>query len=135
MTGLDLAPIKARRDATIKAPWQLSTGPGGYPQQIVANNDGLVLIAETYTDPGHEPADAIFIVHARRDVDDLLAEVKTLREVSADQVEAAARALAARMRDEVAFQPDHYDGITRAGYTEDYYRGIARLMLTAARGA
>jgi len=49
-------------------------------------------------------------------------------------VEAAAKALAERFRDEVAFQPVRLDGQIYSGHDEDYYREIAALMLAAAFG-
>lgn len=50
----------------------------------------------------------------------------------AEAVEAAARALAAEARDEVAFQPVRLDGVTRSGQAENFYLRVASDVLRAA---
>ena len=76
---LDLTAIRARERAVTKGPWRWQASPKGYPQQIVANDDGLTLIADTYVDPAWYPAEAEFIAHARTDIPALCDEVERLR--------------------------------------------------------
>lgn len=73
--------LKARAqqllDSITPAPWVWQTNDKGYPQQIVANDDGLVLVAETYTGPEHPAAEAEFIAAAPELVRELLAALET----------------------------------------------------------
>ena len=82
--------IRERLAAAVPGPWVLSTH-SDYPQRIVANNDGLVLVAETYTDPSWSTNDADLIAHAPTDLADLLDERDRLLAVveAAEQVERA----------------------------------------------
>jgi hypothetical protein len=73
-----IAEIQGRLDMVTPAPWFIAAD-STYPQRIQANDDGLVLVAETYTDPGYPPADAELIAHAPQDIADLLAENAELR--------------------------------------------------------
>lgn len=72
--------VKARAhqllDSITPAPWVWQTNDKGYPQQIVANDDGLVLVAETYTGPEHPAAEAEFIAAAPELVRELLAALE-----------------------------------------------------------
>ena len=74
--ALDLDAIEARANAATKGPWAWQANDKGYPQQIVGNDDGLVLVAETFTGPEHFPAEAEFIAHARTDVPALIAALR-----------------------------------------------------------
>lgn len=78
MTDERLAAIRARLDAATPGPWLIKADQP-YPQRICANDDGLVLIAETFTDPAWPPADADLIANAPTDLADLIAEVERLR--------------------------------------------------------
>lgn len=69
--------IRARLAAATPGPW-MTADDHLYPQRVVANDDGLVLIAETYTDPAWPPADADLIAHAPADLADLLDEREKL---------------------------------------------------------
>ena len=84
MTALDLVAIAARANAATKGPWVWQTNDKGYPQQIVGNDDGLTLVAETFIGPEHFPSEAEFIAHARTDVPALVA---TLRRLDAASIE------------------------------------------------
>jgi hypothetical protein len=76
------AEIEARLAAATKGPWDWQAGLmaegsertyAGYPQRIVAQDDGLVLIAETFD--GHEdeaPPHAVLIANAPSDLRYLL---------------------------------------------------------------
>ncbi len=75
--ALDLDAIRARADAATPGPWHVEKLPYRYPQRVTTN--AALIVAETYIDPAHEPAEAIFIAHARTDVPALLAEVERLR--------------------------------------------------------
>ena len=72
----DLNAIEARANAATKGPWVWQANDDGYPQQIVGNDDGLVLVAETFIGPEHFPSEAEFIAHARTDVPALVAALR-----------------------------------------------------------
>jgi hypothetical protein len=73
---LDVSAIEARVNAATKGPWRWQANEKGYPQEIVGNDDGLVLVAETFTGPEHFPAEAEFIAHARTDLPALVAALR-----------------------------------------------------------
>lgn len=75
-TALDLDAIEARASAATKGPWLVK---GMYPQEILANDSGLNLVATTHLSPDGPPSDTEFIAQARTDVPALVAEVRRLR--------------------------------------------------------
>jgi hypothetical protein len=83
MSTLDLDAVRARANAATKGPWFWQANDKGYPQSILANDDGLVLVAETFTGPEHFPAEAEFIAHARTDIEALCDEVEQLQQSTA----------------------------------------------------
>lgn len=74
--ALDLDIIEARANAATKGPWRWQANDKGYPQEIVGNDDGLILVAQTITGPEHFPSEAEFIAHARTDVPALVAALR-----------------------------------------------------------
>jgi len=78
-TDVDIDFIRARANAATKGPWFWQANNKGYPQQILANDDGLTLVAEMYIGPEHFPTEAEFIAHARTDIPVLCDEVERLR--------------------------------------------------------
>ena len=73
--------IQARADAATRGPWSIWRSGTDYPQSVVANDDGLSLVAETFTGPQHPAADAEFIAHARTDVPALGAALRAVLEL------------------------------------------------------
>lgn len=68
--------ITARCNAATDGPWAIWHSGTDYPQSVVANDDGLSLVAETFTSPKYPAADAEFIAHARADVPWLVEQVR-----------------------------------------------------------
>ena len=73
MTDIDLDAIQARVDAATKGPWLVK---GMYPQEVLANDDGLTLVATTHSSPDGPPSNTEFIAHARTDVAALITAVR-----------------------------------------------------------
>lgn len=70
--------LRALGEAATKGPWFWEgMGSHGYPQRIQANDDGLVLVAETFHgDVDTPPPDTQFIVTARNVWPELVAVVE-----------------------------------------------------------
>lgn len=86
MTADDpLAEIRAAREGITRGEgwfWQ-GVGEHGYPQHILTNSDGLVLIAETFDGDVDRPSPhATWIAASPRYVDTLLARVEELERVA-----------------------------------------------------
>lgn len=89
MTANDrLDEIQARADAATRGPWSIWRSGTDYPQSVVANDDGLSLVAETFTGPQHPAADAEFIAHARTDVPALVAALRLVLNRHSEHVSA-----------------------------------------------
>ena len=91
---MSIETISRRLQAATSAPWTWTAGAdAGYPQHVQGNNDGLVLIAETYDgDPDGPPVHADLIAHAPTD----LAAAVEVAVKSTKAIEALLRVLAAR---------------------------------------
>ncbi|MBY4381850.1 hypothetical protein HQO24_10370 [Rhodococcus fascians] len=73
MTPGEFAAIEARANAASAGPW---LAKGMYPQEVLANDDGLTLVATTHSSPDGPPFNTEFIAHAREDIPALLAAVR-----------------------------------------------------------
>jgi hypothetical protein len=79
---------KARLEMATKGPWTIQPlnmdkfpeSEFGYPQRIVANDDGLVLVAECLQEP-LTPDNARLIVHAPTDLAAALRVIEAAKEV------------------------------------------------------
>jgi hypothetical protein len=59
--------MRKRAEAVAHGPWQWEAlGDKKYPQRIT--NPGAILIAETFIDPGHPPAEAEYIASMHPDI-------------------------------------------------------------------
>ena len=84
MTDHDLEQMAARVAAATAGPWVVKgryhlTGPpaGDYPG--ATTTIVRVRADQQYRRPGEDAANALFIAHARQDIEDLIAEVRRLR--------------------------------------------------------
>ena len=90
--------VRARLEMATKGPWTIQPlnmdkfpeSEFGYPQRIVANDDGLVLVAECLQEP-LTPDNARLIVHAPTD---LAAALRVIEAAKALKDELASRAAA-----------------------------------------
>lgn len=114
--ALDLDAIEARANAAPKGPWAWQANEKGYPQQIVGNDDGLILVAETFIGPEHFPSEAEFIAHARTDVPALIAALR--------EAEAKLAAIRAHLDHVYAEDDEGEYGNIPDIYDPDFYRGL-----------
>jgi hypothetical protein len=71
-----LARLRRLDAELVRPPWLTWLGKHGYPQRVVANNDGLSLIAETYNSPDVPSIDADGIALMRNALPALLRVVE-----------------------------------------------------------